>query len=65
MICIFKISKGFESHPKTFRLPVPMIEMLEKLAEENNISVNQLVVQCIEYALNNIDNSDNEENNNL
>lgn len=52
---MFKISKGYNVVPKTFRLPEPIIKELEKLAFENNISMNQLVVQCIKYALENME----------
>jgi len=37
---------------KTFRLPVGIVERLEKLSGEYNLSVNKIVIQCIEYALN-------------
>lgn len=36
---------------KTIRIPMPMAEQLENLAAENCISLNQLVNQCIEFAL--------------
>lgn len=39
---------------KTFRLPEEMVESLEHIAAQNNISLNNLVTQCLEYALNNI-----------
>lgn len=40
---------------KTFRLPVELVEQLETLAQNKNISLNQLVVQCCEYALENLE----------
>ena len=42
---MFKIQKGYDSESKTFRLPVELIEQLEKLAAQNKLSLNQLVVQ--------------------
>lgn len=48
---MFKISKGYDHVTKTIRLPIPMAEELERLAAENHISLNQLVNQCIEFAL--------------
>ncbi len=43
-----------ESSNKTIRMPNELIEKLEKLAAANDISFNQLVVQCCEYALKNL-----------
>lgn len=47
----FKIERKWETETKTFRIPVPMAEQLEKLAKENNVSVNGLIIQCIQFAL--------------
>ena len=47
----FIIRKGYTTVSKTFRLPVDLCEKLEKLAEENHISMNALILQCITYAL--------------
>ena len=43
---------------KTIRMPDELIERLQTIADQNNISFNQLVVQCCEYALNNMLKSD-------
>ena len=37
---------------KTFRIPKELSLKLEELAQEKNVSVNNLVIQCCEYALN-------------
>ncbi|MBQ9120621.1 MAG: toxin-antitoxin system HicB family antitoxin [Lachnospiraceae bacterium] len=50
----FKIKKQ-EYANRTFRLPVELLEELSKLAAEKNISLNQLIVQCCEFAIENID----------
>ena len=50
---MFEIKKPQNSN-KTIRMPDEMIEELQKIADKNNISFNQLVVQCCEYALKNI-----------
>ena len=47
----FKIQKGCDKISKTFRLPTNLSDELEKLANENHISVNSLVMQCLLYAL--------------
>lgn len=57
---MLELEKGFESVNKTFRIPVNIVERLEALAGEYNTSVNKIVIQCLEYALNDIaENDDN------
>ena len=51
---MFKIQKP-ESLNKTIRMPSTMIEQMEKIASQKNISFNQLVVQCCQYALDNLE----------
>ncbi|MCD8095626.1 MAG: type II toxin-antitoxin system HicB family antitoxin [Ruminococcus sp.] len=51
---MWKIQKGYNSVSKTFRLPEEMVEKLDKLAYENNLSLNQLVIQCLNYSLDNL-----------
>ena len=53
----FKIKKQ-EYENRTFRLPVELLEQLNKLASDKNISLNQLVVQCCEYVIDNLDDSE-------
>lgn len=52
---MFKIQKGYDSESKTFRLPIKTIERLEALAARNKLSLNQLVIQCLHYALDNLE----------
>lgn len=47
---MFQIQKP-EYTNKTFRMPSELVARLEKLAQANDISLNQLVVQCCNYAL--------------
>ncbi|MEE5992745.1 MAG: hypothetical protein V3G42_05830 [Oscillospiraceae bacterium] len=49
----FVIQKSTPTISKTFRIPVKTAEILEKLAKENHISMNALVIQCIIFALEN------------
>lgn len=58
---MWKIQKGYESVTKSFRLPVELVEQLDKLAYENNLSLNQLVIQCLRYSLENLDTAENAE----
>lgn len=39
---------------KTVRLPEDVIEKLEKIASEKNISFNKLVLKIIEYGINDV-----------
>ena len=57
---MLEIEKVYEHVTKTFRIPVNIVEQLEKLAGENNTSVNKVVVQCLQYALNSINTEENE-----
>ena len=43
-----------ETTNKTLRMPDDLIEQLEEIATLENISFNQLVVQCCEYAINHL-----------
>lgn len=52
---MFKIQKGYDSESKTFRLPVELVNQLEKLAAQNKLSLNQLVIQCLNYAVSNLE----------
>jgi len=50
---MFIIQKN-EASNKTIRMPNSLIEQLEEIAINEDISFNQLVVQCCEYALANL-----------
>ena len=51
---MFEIKK-VEYTNKTFRMPVELIESMEKIAQEKGVSLNNLVIQCCNYALENLD----------
>ena len=55
---MFKIEKGYDSVSKTFRLPTELVDTLEQLAVDNKLSLNKLVIQCLVYAVNSLDESD-------
>lgn len=56
---MFKIEKP-EYINKTFRIEKTLLERLEQVAQTEGVSVNSLVVQCCNYALDHLD-STNEE----
>lgn len=47
---MFKIKKGYDTVTKTLRLPDDMLDELEILAQKNKISLNQLIIQRLQYA---------------
>lgn len=53
----FKIEKE-EYVNKTFRINKKLVEKMENISDSKNISLNKLVVLCIDYALDNLDKND-------
>ena len=51
---MFEVKKP-EYINKTFRMPMDLIKKMEFLAQNKQVSLNNLVVQCCEYALENIE----------
>lgn len=43
---------------KTFRLPESLVEKLGTVAAQKNMSLNQVVIQCLSYAIEHIDDSE-------
>ena len=58
---MFKIKSGYETVSKTFRLPIKLVEKLDRLAYKHNLSLNQLVIQCLNYAIENLDEEDKQD----
>lgn len=52
------VVKKPESSNKTIRMSNELIEKLERLAARKDVSFNQLVIQCCEYALNDLPKED-------
>jgi predicted HicB family RNase H-like nuclease len=55
---VFNIRKGYDSESKTFRLPIELLDRLTALSAENKLSLNQLVIQCLNYAIDNLENKE-------
>ena len=51
---LFKVKKN-EYINKTFRMPLELVNRMEIIAQEKRVSLNNLVTQCCEYALDNIE----------
>ncbi len=55
----FKLTQDYVDYEnKSLRLPKVLIEKVQDLANKNNQSFNKVVIQCIEFALNNIEEAD-------
>lgn len=53
---MFAIKKDYvEYENKSLRLPKDLIDKVQSLANENVLSFNKVVIQCIEYALDNME----------
>ncbi len=53
---MFRVKKDrIEYENKSLRLPTDLIEKVQELADENSISFNKVVIQCIDYALDHMD----------
>ena len=46
--------KRVEMVNKTFRLSIDLVKRLSVVAQQQNVSMNNLVAQCCEYALDNM-----------
>lgn len=56
---MFVIKKDYiEYENKSLRLPSDLIDRVQCLANENSLSFNRVVIQCIEYALDNLEKTD-------
>lgn len=55
---MFKVEKP-DMVNKTFRLPAELVERLQVVAQNQGVSLNNLVRQCCEYALNNLEIEEN------
>ncbi len=55
---MFRVEKE-EMTNKTFRLPLQLVEKLYTVAQNKGVSLNSLVRQCCEYALDNLEEEDN------
>lgn len=50
---MFEVKKE-EYINKTFRMPVELVKKLEFIAQNEKVSLNNLVIQCCEYSIKNL-----------
>ena len=55
-----KIPENHSGISKTLRLPDNVIEDVQKLADNKNLSFNKTVIALLKYSLENLDDSDKE-----
>lgn len=60
---MFEIKKN-EYINKTFRMDKNLVDRLSKVATDNDISLNNLIAQCCEYAIDNMEIKSNKSENN-
>lgn len=46
---------------KTFRMPQELVDKLSEVAQQKKVSLNYLVIQCCEYALENLNENSEEQ----
>lgn len=65
VLFMFKLKKDYiEYENKSLRLPRELITKVQELANKNNMSFNKVIIQCVAYALENMeDNSQKEQEN--
>ena len=52
---MFKVKRGrVDYENRSLRLPRVLIEEIQKIADANDVSFNNLAIQCMEYAIKNM-----------
>jgi len=61
---MFKVDNTLKNAttPRTVRFTEPLFDKLNKIAAENDISFNLLVLQCCKYALENMEDKKDDKN---
>ena len=59
VVILFEVNKPDMTN-KTFRMPTELVEKLSKVAQSKKVSLNNLVIQCCEYALENLSDNKNQ-----
>ncbi len=61
MSAMFKVKKAEDTTNRTFRMPISLIEKMSEIAQNANISLNSFVIQCCEYAIENMEGEEKED----
>lgn len=54
---MFKVRHNEETTNRTFRFPKWLMDKMSELAQQEDVSLNNFVVQCCEYAVENFEHS--------
>ncbi|MBO4896843.1 MAG: Arc family DNA-binding protein [Clostridia bacterium] len=52
---MFTVRHTEETTNRTFRLPKSLLDKMSKIAQKENVSLNSFVIQCCEYAIDNME----------
>ena len=56
---MFKVRHTEETANRTFRFPKTLLDKMAIVAQKEKISLNNFVIQCCEYAMDNFQSSEN------
>ncbi len=56
---MFKIKHTEETVNRTFRFPKSLLDKMSEIAQNENVSLNSFVIQCCEYAIDNLQENTN------
>ncbi|MBQ2897041.1 MAG: toxin-antitoxin system HicB family antitoxin [Clostridia bacterium] len=59
---MFKVRRTQETVNKTLRFPKNLIEKMSIIAQNENVSLNSFVIQCCEYAIDNMQQNKDDNN---
>lgn len=54
---MFKVRHTEETANRTFRFPKSLLDNMSVIAQQENVSLNSFVIQCCEYAIENLQQS--------
>lgn len=58
---MFKVRRAEDTVNKTFRVPVSLLDKMSEIAQRENVSLNSFVIQCCEYAIDNMQTTNSDE----
>ncbi len=58
---MFKVRRTEDTVNKTFRVPTSLLEKMSEIAQRENVSLNSFVIQCCEYAMDNMQTTNSDE----
>lgn len=59
---MFKVRHTEETVNRTLRFPKSLLDKMSEIAQNENVSLNSFVIQCCEYAIDNLGNEKDADN---